>query len=102
MEKMGEMTSLVSLRGTRGDLICRHHGQDRDLLVGHDLQERGSIIVDQPFKGLNDLLRMGVPTALGAPGFGKPLDVGVDLVGMGITILVEEILPLSNHTLLLV
>lgn len=70
-----------------------NHGKDRDLAVGDDLQESGALLLNEPLQlGLNV---GGARDTLGsnAHGASKRDEVGVLLVGVGVTVLVEQILP---------
>lgn len=80
----------------------RHHGQDRNLLVGHNLKEGRAVSIDQPLQSVNNLLGLGDAAALHTHGLGELDEVGVGLVGVGISVLVEKVLPLGHHALLLV
>ena len=80
----------------------RHHRQHRHLLIRDDLQQSRPIRVDEPLETLLDLGRIGHSLALDAHGAGKLDEVRVRLVGMGVPVLVEEVLPLRDHPLLLV
>ena len=71
----------------------RHHRKDGHFTVSDDLQEGGAIVINQP---LQLLLKFGGLEALvgsDAHSLGKWDEVGVLLVSVGVTILVEEVLP---------
>lgn len=83
--------------GSGGD-----HGQNGHLLVGDNLQQGRAIAVDEPRQGIDDVLGFRDLAGLDMHCLGELLEIGVALVSVGISILVEEVLPLGDHTLLLV
>lgn len=72
----------------RGD-----HGKNRDLAVGDDLQKGGALLLDEPLqlgfnvRGTRDTLGSNVH------GASQGNEVGVLLVGVGVAVLVEQVLP---------
>lgn len=72
----------------RGD-----HGQDRDLAVSDDLQEGGAIMLNEPLQLGLDLRGTGDTLSGNAHGAGQRNEVGVLLVSVGVTVLVEQVLP---------
>ncbi|KAI6777120.1 hypothetical protein HG530_001065 [Fusarium avenaceum] len=79
-----------------------HHREDRDLLVGNNLQQSRAIGVDEPRQSLDNLIGLHEASALDVHGLSELDEIRVALVSMGVSILVEDVLPLCDHTLLLV
>lgn len=71
----------------------RHHGENRDLAVSDDLQEGRAILLNQPLQLLFDLGGLEAGVGSDAHSTGQRNEVGVLLVGVRVTILVEEVLP---------
>lgn len=74
----------------------RHHRKNGHFTVSDDLQEGRAIVINQP---LQLLLKFGGFEALvgsDAHSLCKWDEVGVLLVSVGVTILVEEVLPVTK------
>lgn len=80
----------------------RDHGEDGNLLVGDNLKKGGAFRVDEPLETLDDLIGLADALGLDAHGIAELDEVRVLLVGVRVAVVVEEVLPLGNHTLLLV
>lgn len=70
-----------------------NHGKDRDLAVGDDLQKSGALLLDEPLQLGFNVGGTGDTLGSNAHGAGQGNEVGVLLVGVGIAVLVEQILP---------
>lgn len=80
-----------------------NHWQDRDLLVDNDLNEDGAlIVVKHLLQTTLEFLKVFDANTLETHGVGKLHKVRVLLMSVGISVVVEERLPLRNHTLLLI
>jgi hypothetical protein len=71
----------------------RHHGKNGHLAVSDDLEEGGTIVVNQPLQLLLKFGRLEAAVSGDAHSLGKGNEVRVLLVSVGVPILVEEILP---------
>ena len=80
----------------------RDHGEDRDLLVGDDLEKGRALGVDEPLETLDNLIGLADTLGLDAHGITELDEVRVLLMGVRVAVVVEEVLPLGDHTLLLV
>jgi len=82
----------------------RDHGQNRNLLINHDLQKRGSRTrtFNQPEQILLERRQLPRPTRRDMHSLGQLDEIRVALVGVGEAVLVEKTLPLGDHALFLV
>lgn len=78
------------------------HWQHRDLSLSTNLQQSGTVCVNKPFQGINHFLWLTDSTMVHTHCFCQFYKVRVLLVGVCISILVEKILPLCNHSLFLI
>ena len=84
---------------TRSSLYHRQNGY---LLIGHNLQQRRAITLDQPSKLRLHIVRRYTALSLHTHRLAQLDKVGVLLMSVRESILVEYRLPLRDHTLLLV
>lgn len=71
----------------------RHHGKDRDLPVSDDLQKSRALLLNEPLQLGLDIGGARDTFGGNAHGTGKRDEVGVLLVGVGVAVLVEQVLP---------
>jgi hypothetical protein len=74
----------------------------RETYVNNNLQKDGAVVVNELLDGLLQVLNLVTAHSLDVHSIGQLDEVGVGLVSPGETVLVEERLPLGNHSLLLV
>lgn len=71
----------------------RHHGEDGNLAVSDDLQEGRAIMLNQPLQLLLKLGGLEAGVSSDTHSTGQRNEVGVLLVGVRVTVLVEQVLP---------
>lgn len=71
----------------------RDHGKDRDLAVGDDLQKSGALLLDEPLQLGFNVRGTGDTLGSNAHGASQGNEVRVLLVGVGVAVLIEQILP---------
>jgi hypothetical protein len=75
----------------------RHHRKDGNLPVSDDLQQSRALLLNEPLQLGLDIRGPGDTLSGNAHGAGKRDKVGVLLVGVGVTVLVEQVLPVDER-----
>lgn len=75
-----------------------HHRKNGHLAVSNDLQKGRAVVLNQPLQLLFKLRGLEATVGANAHSLSKGHEVGVLLVGVGVTILVEEVLPGAQNS----
>lgn len=83
-------------------LSSGNHGKNGNLLVNNNLNKNGALVCQHLLETGLELINVSDSDTLHAHGLSELHEIGVLLMGVAVSVLVEKGLPLSDHTLLLV